>query len=128
MAELDMYGEKVADACALIREVSGGSEYFMVFDRHVESILEFFVAAKAEIEKRTEQKHAEHIADLESQLNKAPSQLAEVPNRLTDQEIYRIADEFDSAFKGSSKWEFNDVAKFARAVLKASIQELENEK
>lgn len=72
MTDIDLYSEKVADACALIREVSGGSEYFMVFDRHPESVLDFFVAAMAEVEKRAkaaeEAKAAARIEELEREL------------------------------------------------------------
>lgn len=87
MSKLDAYSEKVSDACALIREVSGGSEYFMVFDRHPESVLEFFVAAMAEVEKRAraaeEAKAEARIAELTAQFDAANSLIKDMRYQIT---------------------------------------------
>lgn len=58
---LDMYGEKVADACELIRKLTGGTEWFGAFDRSAEDTLELFIAAMDEVR----QQSAARIAELE---------------------------------------------------------------
>lgn len=43
--ELDMYGEKVANAAQLVRDLTGGEEWFNAFDRNTQHTLELFIAA-----------------------------------------------------------------------------------
>ena len=42
---IDMYNEKVADAAQLIRDLTGGKEWFHEFDRNTQHTLELFIAA-----------------------------------------------------------------------------------
>jgi len=42
---IDMYDEKVADAAQLIRDLTGGKEWFHEFDRNTQHTLELFIEA-----------------------------------------------------------------------------------
>lgn len=61
---MDMYGEKVADASALIRQVSG-KEYFDAFGVSTESVLELFIDCMEQVRKVEREVQASRIADLE---------------------------------------------------------------
>lgn len=65
-----MYGEKVAEASALIREFAK-VDYFHYFARDPESSLEEFIAMLEQAEEKGRQSQASRIAELERQLAEA---------------------------------------------------------
>lgn len=64
---IDMYGEKVAEASALIREFAK-VDYFHYFARDPESSLEEFIAMLDQAEEKGRQSQAARIAELERQI------------------------------------------------------------
>lgn len=81
---IDMYGDKVAEASALIREFAK-VDYFHYFARDPESSLEAFIAMLDQAEEKGRQSHVARVAELEALYQEAFSN-----NRAAQQRIYAL--------------------------------------
>jgi len=80
---IDMYGPKVAEASALIREFAK-TEYFHYFARDPESSLEEFIAMLDQAEEKGRQAQAARIAEMELELAELRAALAVESAALAD--------------------------------------------
>lgn len=117
---LDMYGEKVAEASALIREFAK-VDYFHYFARDPESSLEEFIAMLEQAEEKGRQSQATRIAELERQLNVAHLSASRTSADLRNQ--LAIARQERSAFDAKAQDRIAELERQLSVALKTPVND-----